>query len=143
MIFDVLVFNAWVWYYWEYFSQDLKNYEEMINLNLLSPIRLLKKLENNINRNTKIIFIWSIASKKFMKSWSVYLASKFGLRWFAWGLKEDGKKVYIINPKIVDTDFHKGKVSLPEKVESIKVEDVVFVVEKIIDWEENRFEIDL
>lgn len=143
IIFDVIIFNAWVWYYSEFFSQDLENYEEMVNLNLLSPMRLLKKLEHNINKDTKIIFMWSIASKKFMKHGSVYLASKFGLRWFAWGLKEDWKKVYIINPKIVDTDFHKGKVDLPENVKSIGVEDVVWVVAKIIDWKENRFEIDL
>jgi hypothetical protein len=41
--------------------------------------------------------------------------------------------VYIINPKAVDTDFHKGKITLPENVESIGVEDVVLVVEKIVD----------
>lgn len=142
-IFDVVIFNAWVWYYGEFFTEKLDNYEEIIKLNLLSPIRLLKKIEHNLNKDTKLIFMWSIASKKFMKNWSVYLASKFGLRWFAWGLKEEWKKVYIINPKIVDTDFHKGKVSLPENVESIKVEDMARVVEKIIDWDENRFEIDL
>lgn len=142
-IFDVLIFNAGVWYYWEFFSQEMANYDEIIKLNLISPIRLLKCLEHNITKNTKIIFIGSIASKKFMKNWSVYLASKFGLRWFAWGLKEEGKKVYIINPKVVYTDFHKGKIELPENVESIKVEDVVWIVKKIINWEENRFEIDL
>jgi hypothetical protein len=32
---------------------------------------------------------------------------------------------------------------LPDNVKSIRVEDVVFVIEKIIDWVENRFEIDL
>jgi short-subunit dehydrogenase len=142
-IFDAVIFNAWVWYYGEFFEQKSENYEEIINLNLLSPIRLLKKLEPHINKKTKIIFIWSIASKKFMRNWSVYLASKFGLRWFAWWLKEEWKKVYIINPKIVDTDFHKGKINLPESMESIKVENVVLVIDNIIDWEENRFEIDL
>lgn len=142
-IFDVLVFNAGVSYYWEFFSKEIANYEEIIKLNLLSPIRLLKKLEHNIKKDTKFIFIWSIASKKFMKHGSVYLASKFGLRWFAWWLKEEWKKVYIINPKIVDTAFHKGKIDLPENIESIGVEKIALVVEKIIDWEEKRFEIDL
>lgn len=142
-IFDVLVFNAGVSYYWEFFSQEIANYEEIIKLNLLSPIRLLKKLEHNIKKDTKFIFIWSIASKKFMKYGSVYLASKFGLRWFAWWLKEEWKKVYIINPKIVDTAFHKGKIDLPENIESIGVEKIAWIVEKIIDWEEKRFEIDL
>lgn len=142
-IFDVIIFNAWVWYYWSFFEENIENYEEIINLNLLSPIRLFKCLEHNINKNTKIIFMWSIASKKFMKNWSVYLASKFGLRWFAWWLKEEWKKVYIINPKIVDTDFHKWKVILPEKMELQKIEDIASIIEQIIIWAEKRFEIDL
>jgi short-subunit dehydrogenase len=142
-IFDVIIFNAWVWYYGEFFEQKLENYEEIINLNLLSPIRLLKCLEHNINKDTKIIFLWSIASKKFMKHGSVYLASKFGLRWFAWWLKEEWKKVYIINPKIVDTDFHKDKIILPENVKPIKSEEIVSVVENVILGKELRFEIDL
>lgn len=142
-IFDVIIFNAWVWYYWDFFGQDLEKYEEIIKLNLLSPIRLLKSLEKNVNKNTKIIFLWSIASKKFMRNWSVYLASKFGLRWFAWWLKEEWKKVHIINPKIVDTDFHKGKIELPENIPSINPGEIVKVIENIIVWEENRFEIDL
>jgi len=54
--------------------------ENIINLNLLANIRILKTLENNIDKNTKIIFIGSIISKKFMKNASVYQASKFGLR---------------------------------------------------------------
>ncbi len=143
IIFDVIIFNAWVWYYGEFFEQKLENYEEIINLNLLSPIRLLKCLEHNINKDTKIIFLWSIASKKFMKHGSVYLASKFGLRWFAWWLKEEWKKVYIINPKIVDTDFHKDKIILPENVKPIKSEEIVSVVENVILGKELRFEIDL
>ncbi len=142
-IFDVIIFNAWVWYYSGFFQQNIDNYEEIINLNLLSPIRLLKYLEHNINKYTKIIFLWSIASKKFMKNWSVYLASKFGLRWFAWWLKEEWKKVYIINPKIVDTDFHKGKVILPENIKPIKTDEIVSIIDKIIIWEEKKFEIDL
>jgi short-subunit dehydrogenase len=47
---------------------------------LLANIRLLKTLEKNINKNTKIIFMGSIISKKFMKNAAVYQASKFGLR---------------------------------------------------------------
>ncbi len=142
-IFDVIIFNAWIWYYWSFFEENIENYEEIINLNLLSPIRLLKWLEHNINKDTKIIFMWSIASKKFMKHGSVYLASKFGLRWFAWWLKEEWKKVHIINPKIVDTNFHKGKIELPKNVEYKKVEDIASIIEQIIIWKEKRFEIDL
>lgn len=142
-IFDLLIFNAWVWQYWDFSEYTEEMIDEIIKLNLLSPIRLLKKLKNNINKNTKLIFIWSIASKKFMKNWSVYLASKFGLRWFAWWLKEDWKKVHIINPKIVDTNFHKNKLVLPDNVKPINAWDIVSVIENIISGKEVRFEIDL
>ncbi|MDD3303077.1 MAG: SDR family NAD(P)-dependent oxidoreductase [Candidatus Gracilibacteria bacterium] len=142
-IFDMIIFNAGVGYYSGFFEQNLEHYEEIINLNLLSPIRLLKKLEHNIDKKTKIIFMGSIASKKFMKNGSVYLASKFGLRGFAGGLKEEGKKVYIINPKIVETDFHKGKIDLPENINVKSPLEIVKLVEDIISGKETRFEIDL
>ena len=140
---DVLILNAWIWEFWKFEDIALEKYEDIINLNLLANIRLLKVLEEKINKDTKIIFIWSIISKKFMKYASVYQASKFGLRWFAWGLKNEWKKVFLINPKIVDTDFHKWKIELDKRFTETKLEDILDVVENIIDWEEKRFEIDL
>jgi len=140
---DVLILNAWIWEFWKFEDIGLEKYEDIINLNLLANIRLLKVLEERINKDTKIIFIWSIISKKFMKYASVYQASKFGLRWFAWGLKNEWKKVFLINPKIVDTDFHKWKIELDKRFTETKLEDILDVVENIIDWEEKRFEIDL
>jgi short-subunit dehydrogenase len=38
----------------------LEVYENIINVNLLANIRLLKMLEKHINKKTKIIFIGSI-----------------------------------------------------------------------------------
>ena len=140
---NILILNAWIWEFWKFENIGLEKYEDIINLNLLANIRLLKVLEEKINKDTKIIFIWSIISKKFMKYASVYQASKFGLRWFAWGLKNEWKKVFLINPKIVDTDFHKWKIELDKRFTETKLEDILDVVENIIDWEEKRFEIDL
>jgi short-subunit dehydrogenase len=141
--FDVLILNAWIWEFWNFEENDLDKYENIINVNLLANIRLLKMLEKNISKKTKIIFIWSIISKKFMKWASVYQASKFWLRWLAWGLKQEWKKVFIINPKIVDTDFHKDKIDLWKKYPETKLEDILKVVKNIINGEEKRFEIDL
>ena len=45
IIFDTIILNAWIWYYWEFESKKIEDYEEIIKLNLLSPIRLLKHLE--------------------------------------------------------------------------------------------------
>ncbi len=140
---DILILNAWIWEFWKFEDIPVEKYEDIINVNLLANIRILKVLEKNIDKNTKIIFIWSIISKKFMKYASVYQASKFGLRWFAWGLKSEWKKVFLINPKIVDTDFHKWKIEFDKRFTETKLEDILKTVENIIDWKEKRFEIDL
>jgi len=142
-IFNVLILNAWIWEFWKFEENSLEKYENIINVNLLANIRLLKFLEKNVSKNTKIIFIWSIISKKFMKWASVYQASKFWLRGFAGWLKQEWKKVFIINPKIIDTCFHKDKIELWNKYPETKMEDILEVVWEIIDWKEKRFEIDL
>ena len=140
---DVLILNAWVGIFWNFEDNSLEDYEQVINVNLLANIRLLKLLEKHIHKKTKIIFIGSIIWKKFMKWASVYQASKFWLRGLAWWLKTEWKKVFIINPKIVDTDFHKNKVCINPKWEKTSLESIYEAVSNIILWKENRFEIDL
>jgi hypothetical protein len=77
-------------------------------------------------------------------SWtSVFQTSKFWLRWFALGLKCEWKKVFLINPKIVDTDFHKGKIKLNDSFPKTEVDDIFYIVKNIINSKEMRFEIDV
>ena len=140
---DYLILNAWVGEFWKFEENSLEKYENIINTNLLWNIRLLKVLENNIDKDTKIIFIWSIISKKFMKDAAVYQASKFWLRWLAGWLKSEWKKVYILNPKIVDTWFHDWKIKLDKRFTETKLIDILNVIKNIFSWEEKRFEIDL
>lgn len=143
---DIVVINAGLGHFWKYEDGCSKKYKEIINLNLLSPILLIKELEPFLVEKAKIIFIWSIISKKFMKYSAVYQASKFGLRWFAWALKNEmkGKAVHIINPRIVNTSFHdKSEINIEMWNRETKLEDILKVIEWIIAWNENRFEIDL
>ena len=143
---DVVIINAWVGHFGKYEKWCSKKYEEIINLNLLSPILLIKELEPYLSEKAKIIFIWSIISKKFMKHWAVYQASKFGLRWFAWALKNEmkGKWVHIINPRIVNTGFHdNAEIDIEVWNRETKLDDILEIVKWIIEWNENRFEIDL
>jgi len=139
--FDVIILNAGKWFFWNFEEGNIEDYEEIINLNLLANIKLLKIL-NYDKKKTKIIFIWSIISKKFMKQASVYQASKFGLRGFAGGLKNEWYKVFFINPKIVNTNFHPSYLDL-SKFPQTKIEDILTTIENIILWKEKRFEIDL
>lgn len=145
--FDVIILNAWVWAFWKFGEIEPEKYIEIINLNLLANILLLQRLEKYLNKNTKIIFIWSISSKKFLKYWAVYQASKFGLRWFAGALKNEwkDKKIFFLNPKILDTDFHSDtKIELNfEKEQYTDMKEVLQVIQNILAEKEKRFEIDL
>ncbi len=146
-VFDCIIINAWVWYFWKYEDWSDSEYINIINLNLLSPILFIKAIEKHLSAKAKIIFIWSIISKKFMKGAAVYQASKFGLRWFAWALKQEmkWKRIHIINPKIVDTTFHNNSNTKLEFNESqyTSKESILSVVHNILEWKEERFEIDL
>lgn len=143
---DWIILNAGVWYYWKFDEIDEEKYIEMINLNLISQILILKKINKFLNKASKIIFIWSISSKKFYKYWAVYQASKFWLRGFAWSLKNEwkDKNIFFLNPVIIDTEFHKNsKIDLNFKEDDYtKKENILKIIEDILLWEEKRFEID-
>ena len=61
----------------------------------------------------------------------------------SWGIKKEWKKVFLINPKIVDTDFHKNKIDLEKRFEETSLESILQTVNNIISGEEQKFEIDL
>lgn len=144
--FEAIIFNAWVWFFDKIENLSDEEIIETINLNLVSNIIFIKNFIPYLSKKTKIIFIWSIAGKKFFMNWSVYQASKFGLRWFAWSLKNEIKQwVYIINPQFVNnTNFHRNyRIEISWKFRETRIEDIFEVIKNIIDWEEKRFEIDL
>ncbi|RKW20266.1 SDR family NAD(P)-dependent oxidoreductase, partial [Candidatus Gracilibacteria bacterium] len=145
--FEMIVFNSGIGYFGKFEDGEEQTYKNIINLNLLSPILFLQKILPFLEQKAKIVFIGSIIGKKFMKNASVYQASKFGLRGFAGALKNElkDKKVFIINPKILETDFHKNSsVFIPTDKEKItSLESIFEVVENILKNKETRFEIDL
>ena len=143
LLLDVLILNAGFGLFWKFEEFQFEDYQKLINTNLLANIVILKFLEKHLHSKTKIIFIGSIISKKFMKYAAVYQASKFWLRGLAWWLKNEGKKVFIINPKIVDTDFHKDKVCINPTWAKTSLDSILLTVKNIIYGKERRFEIDL
>ncbi len=145
--FDAVIFNAWVGYFDRFENMSSEEIMNTINLNSISPIIFLNSLLPHLSKKTKIIFIWSVASKKFYKFWTVYQASKFALRWFAGSLKNEIKqKVYLLNPCFVDTNFFENErigIEIKWWYKETKLEAIYEVIENILDWSENRFEIDL
>ncbi|MDD3793817.1 MAG: SDR family NAD(P)-dependent oxidoreductase [Candidatus Gracilibacteria bacterium] len=147
IFFDSLILNAGIGYFGNFESASDKEYLDIINTNLVSNILLIKGLKKSLNKKAKIIFIGSIIGKKFMKFGAVYQASKFGLRGFAGALKNEfkGILVHIINPKIVDTNFHdnaKIDLNIPSDKYTLK-DDILACINEIINGNEKRFEIDL
>lgn len=143
---DYLIINSWVWYFDKFENIDNSKHKEIINTNLLSPILLINLLLKNKKINKWIIFIWSIAWKKSMKFWSSYSASKFWLRGFAMHLKNEFTKlkIHLVNPSIVKTNFHiNSKIDIVWKYKENSLEEVLYIIKKILRREEQRFEIDL
>jgi len=143
---DYVIINAWVWYFDNFENISLEENKEIIETNLLSPILLINLLLKDKKINKWIIFIWSIVWKKSMKYWASYAASKFWLRGFAMQLKNELKwiKTHIINPKIVNTNFHKNsKIEIHWKYQETSLDSIYQVINNIITWKEKTFEIDL
>jgi len=143
--FDTIIFNAWVGFFDK--IENIKDEEivETFQVNILSVIVLLRELLTIISPKTKLIFIWSVAGKKFFKYWTVYQASKFALRWFVGSLRNELKnKIHLINPQFVDTWFFKNeRIDIDWNFKETKVDEILEVVNNILEWKENRFEIDL
>lgn len=143
---DYLVLNAGIGYFDNFKNISIEQNKEILETNLISPILLTNLLLNSAKIKSGIIFIWSIAGKKSAKNWASYAASKFWLRGFAMQLKNEIKwiKIHIINPKIVNTNFHKNsKIEIVWKYEETKIDDIYSSIFEIINWNETRFEIDL
>lgn len=145
IILDTLILNAGIWFFDEFWNISEENYMKMLDINLKSPIILTQKLLPYLSQKAKIIFIGSICSKKFMKFWAVYQATKFGIRWFAGSLKNElkWKKIHLINPKIVETNFHNNSHIAMDIHQKTEIWDILSTIENIFSWYETRFEIDL
>ncbi len=143
--FDVLILNAWVWFFDEICNLWYDEIITTINTNLTANVLIFNSLLCTLPKDATIIFIWSLASKKFFKHGCVYQASKFWLRWFAWSLRNDIKQnVHILNPWFVDSkNFYKNsRLDIYAKHKETKIEDIIKIVSDILVCKEKRFEID-
>jgi short-subunit dehydrogenase len=145
IVLDSIILNAGVWFFDEFENISQQDHEQILDLNLKSPILLTQKLLPFLEEKARIIFIGSVCSKKFMKYGAVYQASKFGIRGFAGSLKNElkWKKIHLINPKIVETSFHNHSKIPMDSHKQTHMSDIITTVENIFSWEETRFEIDL
>jgi short-subunit dehydrogenase len=128
---------------------DQDQIDRMLEVNLRAPIALARALAPGMASRGRghIVFISSLSGKAASVSSSVYSATKFGLRGFALGIREDlrpsGVGVSVILPGFIRDAgmFAQAGVKLPRGVGTRTSEQVARAVVRAI--EHNRAEVDV
>lgn len=131
---------------------DVLSVEEIdaaLAVNLRAPIVLARALSGPMaaRRSGQLVFVSSLAGKAASSGGSLYSATKFGLRGFALGLREDlrphGVGVSVIFPGFIRDAgmFHESGAKLPPGVGTKTPEQVARAVLTAID--DDRAEIDV
>jgi short-subunit dehydrogenase len=123
--------------------------DRMLEVNLRAPVALARALAPGMveRRRGHLVFISSLAGKVASPASSIYSATKFGLRGFALGLREDlrdrGVGVSVILPGFIRDAgmFADAGVRLPPLIRTRAPADVAAAVIRAI--ERNRAEVEV
>jgi short-subunit dehydrogenase len=146
---DVLIANAALPGSGRLDSFSVEEIDRALTVNLRAPMLLAQTLSAGMvaRGSGHLVFLSSLAGKAASPGSSVYSATKFGLRGFALGLREDlaskGVGVSVVLPGFIRGAgmFHESGAKLPPYVGTKTPDDVSRAVLKAID--ENRAEIDV
>jgi uncharacterized protein len=130
-------------------SFSVEEIDRALAVNLRAPIVLARALAKGMvaRGHGHLVFVSSLSGKTASPRGSIYAATKFGLRGFALGLREDlrdtGVGVSTVFPGFIKDAgmFHESGAKLPGYVALKTPEDVAAAVLKAIDH--NRSEIDV
>jgi short-subunit dehydrogenase len=123
--------------------------DRMLEVNLRAPIALAHALVPHMiaRRSGHLVFVSSLSGKVASPSSSIYSATKFGLRGFALGLREDlrsyGVGVSVVLPGFIRDAgmFADANIALPRGVRTRSPEDVAAAVVGAV--ERNRAEVEV
>jgi short-subunit dehydrogenase len=146
---DVLVSNAGLSSSGRFSSFDVEQIDRALEVNLRAPVVLARELGAAMAERGEghIVFVSSLAGKAASGGGSIYSATKFGLRGFAQGLREDlrprGVGVSAVFPGFIRDAgmFHDSGAKLPGFVGTKTPEDVAEAVIAAI--EHDRGEVDV
>jgi short-subunit dehydrogenase len=146
---DVLVANAALPASGTLDDYSLEQVDRALDVNLRAPIALAKLLAEPMAARGRghLVFISSLSGKSAQPGGSLYSATKFGLRGFALGLREDlrdrGVGVSTVFPGFIRDAgmFAEAGVALPRGVGTRTPDDVAAGVLRAI--EQNRAEVDV
>jgi short-subunit dehydrogenase len=128
---------------------DQEQIDRMLEVNLRAPIALARALAPAMASRGRghLVFISSLSGKVASASSSIYSATKFGLRGFALGLREDlrptGVGVSVVLPGFIREAgmFAQAEIELPRGVGTRSPDQVAQAVVSAI--EHNRAEVDV
>ena len=146
---DVLVANAALPGTGELTELSQSQIDQMLEVNLRSPIALARALLPAMieRRHGHLVFISSLNGRVASPQSSIYAATKFGLRGFALGLRQDlrqhGVGVSLVAPGFISDAgmFAESEVKLPPGVGTRTPEQVAAAVLRAV--ERNRAEVDV
>ena len=146
---DVLVANAALPGSGHITSFSVEDIDRALAVNLRAPMVMARRLAEPMAARGAghLVFVSSLSGKVASGGGSVYSATKFGLRGFAHGLREDlrdsGVGVSVVLPGFIRDGgmFHDADVELPRFVGTRTPEDVAAAVVRAI--EHDRAEIDV
>jgi short-subunit dehydrogenase len=146
---DILVANAALPASGLLLELEPEQIDRMLDVNLRAPIQLARALAPGMVARGRghLVFISSLSGKVSSPASSIYSATKFGLRGFALGLREDlrphGVGVSVLAPGFIRDAgmFANTGMTLPPGVGTRSPQDVAAAVVRAI--ESNRAEIDV
>ena len=146
---DILIANAALPGSGHITSFSIEDIDRALAVNLRAPMVMARRLAESMaaRGSGHMVFVSSLAGKAASGGGSVYAATKFGLRGFAHGLREDlrdsGVGVSVVLPGFIRDGgmFHEANVDLPRFVGTRTPEDVAAAVLRAI--ERDRAEVDV
>lgn len=142
-VIDVLVNNAAVFKMQPFTQTDIKDIDNMIDINLKGSMYVTKCALNKMTAGSRIFFINSVAGLEELKNQSGYCASKHGLTAFAGvlgdELRERGIKVTSIHPGGINTPLWNDDNPYPcgEVNKAISPSEVVNLIDFVYNSKSN------
>lgn len=131
---DVLVNNAGVFEYGEFYTQSMKTIDKIIDVNVKGAMYVTKAAQKYIVRGGNIFFINSVAGLYEIKNEAVYAASKHALTAFAGilgeELRNDGIRVTSIHPGGIDTPMQRNNPIKKELLQPSEISNLIVNVIK-------------
>ena len=126
-VVDLAIQNAGVGYYGSVADQTVESIREVMEVNLLAPMRLVHALASQVKQaNGKHVFIGSMAHAFPCPNYAVYAASKEALNTLGRNLRIEGDlNVQVIHPGATRTGMHQKIGLAPEMAEGFPSADRV------------------